>query len=371
MDKNYYDVLGVKKDASDDEIKKAYRQMAKKYHPDLNQGDPSAAEKLKEVNEAYEVLGDKQKRQNYDTYGSATGPQFGGGAGGFNASDFGGFGDIFSNIFGGFGGAFGGGGRRRNGPTQGADIQVKMTLSFVEAAFGCKKTINVTRNEMCTDCNGTGAKNGDFQTCARCGGSGVVQTTQNTMFGQMVTENTCPDCRGTGRKIITKCATCGGAGSVRKNRSIDINVPGGVDNGQVLTLRWQGEGGKNGGIAGDMHVVISVTPHKLLKREGADVYIDVPISFTDSLLGTKTEIAGINERLTINVPELCQNGTTIMLKGKGCKVLNRNSYGDLYAKILVEMPKSLDASQKELVKKLDESISKNAYPKRKQFQDKI
>ena len=371
MDKNYYDILGVKKDATDDEIKKAYRNLAKKYHPDLNPGDASAAEKLKEINQAYEVLGDKQKRENYDNFGTADGSNggFSGfGSGGFEG--FSGFGDIFSSFF---GGGFGGSSRNRASMAQeGADIEVKITLTFAEAAFGAKKTINVTRSESCDTCHGTGAKNGtDFETCSRCHGSGTIQTTQNTMFGQMVQQSTCPNCHGTGKIIKNKCPNCSGAGSIRKNRSIEINVPGGINEGQILTLRGQGEAGKNGGAPGDMLVVFAVTPHKLLKREGYDVYVDVPISFTESILGTKVNIPGINETLVLTVPELTQPGTVIMLKGKGTKVLNRASYGDLYAKIVVEMPKTLSKQDKELISQLDKSISKNAYSKRKQFQDKV
>lgn len=368
---NYYDLLGVKKDATDDEIKKAYRQMAKKYHPDLNPGDASAAEKLKEINEAYEVLSDKQKRSNYDNYGDANGPSFGGAGSSSSFGGFGGFEDIINNVFGGAFGGFGGGSRRRSSAQHGADIQVKMNLTFVEAAFGCKKTINVTRNETCEDCHGTGAKNGDFTTCSRCSGTGVVQNVTNTMFGQMVSEGTCPVCHGTGKSIKTKCQTCSGVGTVRKNRSIDMNVPAGIDNDQVITLRGQGEAGKNGGTTGDMQVIISVAPHKVLKREGFDVYLDVPISFTESILGCKMVIPGINENLNLTVPELCQTGTVIMLKGKGVKILNRNGYGDLYAKIIVEMPKSLDKQERALVEELDKKINKNNYSKRKQFQEKI
>ena len=375
MDKNYYDILGVKKDASDDEIKKAYRQMAKKYHPDLNPGDASAAEKLKEVNEAYEVLGDKTKRSNYDTYGSATGPQFGGAGGGFGGqgfSGFGGFGDIF-NMFGdGFGFSSRGRGRAANGPAQGQDIEARVNLSFVEAAFGCKKTINLTRTETCETCHGTGAQNGRaYTTCSRCNGSGRVQQVSNTMFGQMMTESVCPVCHGTGKEIKEKCTSCSGAGVIRKNRTIEVNIPAGINNDQVLTLHNQGEAGRNGGPAGDLLLIIKVSPHKALKREGYDVFVDVPISFTESILGAKVSIPGINETLTLTIPELTQTGTVIMLKGKGTKILNKSGYGDLYAKIIVELPKSLTKDEKALVTELDNKINKNNYTKRKQFQDKI
>ena len=377
--KNYYDILGVNKNASDDEIKKAYRSLAKKYHPDLNPGNTEAAEKLKEVNEAFSVLSDKTKKQNYDTYGSAEGPQgfggFGGGFSGFGDSGFGGFGDfgdIFSNIF---GGAFGGGRSRTgraNEQRQGADIQVKMKLSFVEAAFGCKKSVNLTRSEECSHCKGTGAKNGtEFTTCSKCSGRGTVRQAQNTPFGQIVSEGVCPDCHGTGKKIKEKCPNCSGAGVTRENRSIELNIPGGIANDQVLTLRGQGEAGRNGGPAGDMQILIQVEPHKTLKREGYDVYEDVPITFTEALLGAKIKIPGINETLELNIPECTQNGTILSLKGKGIKILNKNSYGDLFAKIVVEMPKSLDKKEKQKISELADIISKNQYPKKKAFNEKI
>lgn len=377
-DKNYYDILGLNKNASDDEIKKAYRNLAKKYHPDLNPGNAEAAEKLKEVNQAFSVLSDKTKKQNYDTYGNENGPQgFGGfgGSGGFSGFDgFGGgfdFGDIFSSMF---GGAFGGrsSGRRSNMQQQGADIQVKMKLSFVEAAFGCKKNINLTRSETCSHCKGTGAKNGtDFETCSKCSGTGTVRQTQSTPFGQVVSEGICPDCRGTGKKIKEKCPKCSGNGITRENRNIEINIPGGIQSEQVLTLRGQGEAGRNGGPAGDMQILIQVEPHKLLKREGYDVFVDVPVSFTEALLGAKVKIPGINETLELVIPELTQTGTILSVKGKGTKILNKNSYGDLFAKIIVEMPKSLDKKERELVKELEERISKNQYSKKKSFNDKL
>ncbi len=378
--KNYYDILGVNKNASDDEIKKAYRNLAKKYHPDLNPGNAEAAEKLKEVNQAYGVLSDKTKKQNYDSYGDENGPQgfggfggggFGSGFGGFGGADFGDFGDIFSNIF---GGAFGGSrsSRRANAQAQGADIQVKMKLSFVEAAFGVKKNINLNRSETCPHCKGSGAKNGtDFTTCSKCSGTGTVRQAQNTPFGQVVSESVCPDCRGTGKKIKEKCSHCNGNGITRENRNIEINIPGGIANDQVLTLRGQGEAGRNGGPAGDMQILIQVENHKLLKREGYDVYVDVPISFTEALLGAKVKIPGIDETLELTIPELTQTGTILTVKGKGTKILNKNAYGDLFAKITIEMPKSLDKKEKQILQDLEKSISKNQYAKKKAFNDKL
>ena len=378
--KNYYDILGVNKNASDDEIKKAYRSLAKKYHPDLNPGNAEAAERLKEVNQAFSVLSDKTKKQNYDNYGDENGPQgfggFGGGGfcsgfGGFGGADFGDFGDIFSNIF---GGAFGGSrsSRRASAQAQGADIQVKMKLSFVEAAFGVKKNINLNRSETCPHCKGTGAKNGtDFTTCSKCSGTGTVRQAQNTPFGQVVSEGICPDCHGTGKKIKEKCSHCNGNGVTRENRNIEINIPGGIANDQVLTLRGQGEAGRNGGPAGDMQILIQVENHKLLKREGYDVYVDVPISFTEALLGAKVKIPGINETLELTIPELTQTGTILTVKGKGTKILNKNAYGDLFAKITVELPKSLDKKEKQILQDLEKSISKNQYAKKKAFIDKL
>ena len=380
MAKNYYDILGVSKTATDDEIKKAYRQLAKKYHPDLNPGNAEAAEKLKEVNQAFSVLSDKTKRQNYDAYGDENGPQgFGGGAGGGGFSGFGSsfggfedFGDIFSNIFGGtFGGSRRSSSSNANQPVQGNDIQIKMKLTFVEAAFGCKKSINLTRSETCKSCGGTGAKNGSYETCSNCNGNGKVRQTQRTPFGQIVSEGVCPTCSGKGRIIKEKCPNCNGNGITRENRSIELNIPGGIANDQVLTLKGQGEAGRNGGPSGDILILIQVEPHKVLKREGFDVYLDVPVSFTDALLGATVKIPGINETLNLTIPELTQTGTIIKMTGKGTKVYNRNSYGDLYAKVNVELPKTLSKKEKELVKNLSESISSNAYSKRKSFNDKV
>lgn len=377
MAKNYYDILGVSKTATDDEIKKAYRSLAKKYHPDLNQNSPDAAEKLKEVNEAFEVLSDKTKRSNYDNYGDPKGPaaNFGGGFGGAQGfggfGGFGGFEDIINNMFGG-GFSFGGSSRRKTMEQDGADIQVKMNLTFEEAAFGVKKNINLDRNETCDHCHGTGAKPGTSPiSCSRCKGSGYIQTTQRTPLGQMMSQTVCPECRGKGTIIKEKCSECSGVGVTRKNRNIEINIPGGINDEQIITLRGQGEAGLNGGSTGDMHIIISITPHKTLRREGYNVYVDVPITFTESILGTKIEVGGINEKVMVTIPEFTQTGTKITVKNKGTKVLNKNSYGDLIVTVIVELPKSLDRAQKLLIEKLNSDISLNQYPKKKQYNDKI
>ena len=372
MAKNYYDILGVNKNASDDEIKKAYRSLAKKYHPDLNQNSAEAAEKLKEVNEAYEVLSDKTKRSNYDNFGDPNGAasNFGGFGGGHGFSGFGGFEDILSNMF---GGGFGfNSSRKRTMEQDGADIQVKMSLTLEEAAFGVKKNINLNRNETCDKCNGTGAKPGTSPiSCSRCRGTGVIQSTQNTPFGQMMSQTVCPECNGKGTIIKDKCSSCSGVGVVRKNRNIEINIPGGIDDGQVINLRGQGEAGINGGSTGDMHVIIDIKPHKTLKREGYNVYTEVPITFTESILGTKIEVGGINETVSVVIPEFTQTNTKITVKNKGTKVLNKNAYGDLIVTVVVELPKSLDRAQKLLIEKLNSDISLNQYPKKKQYNDKI
>ncbi len=374
MAKNYYDILGVSKTASDDEIKKAYRSLAKKYHPDLNQNDPTAAEKLKEVNEAYEVLSDKTKRSNYDNYGdpNGAGASFGGGgfSGGNPFGDFGGFEDIISNMF---GGSFGGRGySRRNMAQDGADIAVNMNLTFVEAAYGAKKNINLYRNETCEACHGTGAKAGSgVVTCSKCNGTGTITSVQNTMLGRMRTQSVCPDCGGTGKIIKEKCPECSGVGVKRVNRNIEVNIPGGVDNDQVLILRGQGEAGSNGGEAGDMQIVIKVAPHKTLKRQGNNVYAEVPITFTEAILGTKIQVGGINETLTVTVPEFTQTGDKITVKGKGVKIYNRNGYGDLIVTVVVELPKNLDRAQKLLIEKLNDDVKLSQYTKKKQYQDKI
>lgn len=353
--KNPYEVLGVSKDASQDEIKTAYRKLAKKYHPDLNPNDPQAADKLKEVNEAFGILGDEQKRKNYDTYGSADpGAGFGGGgsySGGFSGfgGDFSDFGDILGQMFG-FGRQ---GNRSKNGPMRGSDIEVQLKISFEEAIFGAKKTITLTRNQTCKDCNGTGAKGGTaFETCKNCGGTGRVRTVQNTMFGQMQTESVCSSCGGSGKIIKEKCSSCNGKGSMRKVAQVNVDIPAGIDTGEALRVSGEGESGKNGGQAGDLIVVVVVENHKTLKRKGPNLFTDLKISLKEALLGCKKEIDGAGEKVTVTIPECTQPESVQIIRGKGAKSLGRMSRGDLYVTIKVELPKKLDRSTKQQIEDL-------------------
>lgn len=375
--KNYYEILGISKNATDDEIKSAYRKLAKKYHPDLNPGDSSCAEKLKEVNEAYSVLSDKQKRSNYDQFGSAEGfaGASGGGFGGFgDFSGFGGFDDIINNMF---GGMFGGGGRsgRTSGPMpeQGADIDVRVDLTFTDACLGVKKTIKVNRNEKCDACNGTGAKNGtEFESCGTCRGSGRVRVTKNTMLGQMVTETVCPDCGGAGKRIKTNCSKCNGKGVNKVGKEIEVNIPAGIDEGQVIYLKGQGEAGRNGGPAGDIRIIPRVQQSKIYTRQGADLFVEIPIPFTMALSGGTVDIPLITgEKYSLTIPESVQSGTVITIRGKGAKILNRESYGSIYAKIIVEMPKSLSREQKKMIETFKQAFESKDFPKSNDFLKKI
>ena len=375
--KNYYDILGVSKTASDEEIKSAYRKLAKKYHPDLNPGDTECAEKLKEVNEAYSVLSDKQKRANYDQFGSAEGfaGASGGGFGGFgDFSGFGGFDDIINNMF---GGMFGGSGKtyRNSGPSpvQGENIDIKIDITFTEACLGTKKTIKVTRNEQCSSCRGTGAKNGtEFETCKTCNGSGRMRVTRSTLLGQMVTEQACTDCGGTGKKVKRACDECNGRGYSRVTKDIEVNIPAGIEEGQVIYLKGQGDAGRNGGPAGDIRIIPKIQPSRIYTRQGADLFVEVPIPFTTALLGGKVDLPLINgETYTLIIPELTQPNTVLTIRGKGAKVLNRETFGSVYAKIIVEMPKSLNKEQKKMVGLVSEGFEKRDFPKSYDFSKKI
>lgn len=373
--KDYYDILGVGKSADADEIKSAYRRLAKKYHPDLNKA-PEAAEKFKEINEAYEVLGDDKKRANYDQYGSADGPQFGGGAGGFG--DFfgggqggfgGGFSDIFSDIFSAFGG--GGGGSSRVSQ-KGEDINIAMKLSFEEAAFGVEKIISFSRVEACKKCNGTGAKNGrEYTTCPDCKGAGRVRIQQNTMFGTTIRETVCPRCGGTGKMIKEKCEECNGRGAKKAPAQVRVKVPAGIDDGQTMRIRGEGNAPYSQGVSGDLNIKISVASHKIFKRVGTDLLFDLYVPFTTCLLGGKVEIPLPKGKTVLEIKEGTQSGTVMRLKGKGIKVLNRESYGDILVTVKSEPPKTLGKKAKELLKQIDENFTDNDFPKSKEFTNKM
>ena len=367
--KDYYSTLGVNKNASDDEIKSAYRQMAKKYHPDLNK-TPEAAEKFKEINEAYSVLSDKQKRANYDQFGSADGPQgFGGGQGfsGFEGG-FGGFEDIF-NIFSNFGGRSGNATVREEGD----DIETNMTLTFLEAAFGCEKEIVVNRKERCSDCGGTGAKsNSDYVTCPECNGAGRVTYTQQTLFGMTRSTGICRNCNGKGKVVKEKCSTCRGTGVKTVQTKIKVKIPAGIDNDQ--TIRMNGEGhqtASNSGIPGDLRINIKVQSHPLLVRKGFDLYVDVYAPITTLMLGGKIEVPTLKGTQKIDIAPLTQSNTKYTLKGKGIKYLKGIGSGDIIVTLKGEMPKDLDKQSLKLVKELQNSIDERAYPKTKKYKEKL
>lgn len=361
--RDYYEVLGVAKTASEDEIKSAYRKLAKKYHPDLNPGNAEAEAKFKEVNEAYGVLSDADKRAKYDQYGTADpqagfgGGGFSGGFGGFGSGGFsGGFEDIFENIFSGFTGSR----RSNNAPEQGRDLRVDMELTFEEAAFGAKKEINLTREESCDECGGSGAAKGTTaEVCQACHGSGQVRTTQNTVFGSFSSTQQCTACHGTGRIIRTPCKKCGGNGRIRRARRISINVPAGIDNGQAITLRGEGEQGKRGGAAGDLYVYFSVKPHKLFKRRGNDIYLEVAVSFANAALGAEITVPTLEDSIKYKIPEGTQPGTVFRIRGKGIKRLGGNDRGDMYITVGVEIPRRLSSKQKELLRAFDDSVTGN------------
>lgn len=367
MAKDYYNILGVDKNASADEIKQAYRTLAKKYHPDINKA-PDAADKFKEINEAYECLSDPQKKSNYDQFGSADGPQ--GGFGGFGTGGFsqGGFdfdlGDLFGGIFGNSSG-FGG---RTSTAVRGEDIQVQITLSFAEAVLGTKKTITVNRYSECTKCGGTGAKDSSsYTTCSTCGGKGQVRYQENTLFGSMIRQGVCKDCNGTGKIIKEKCTACGGAGSKKQAQEIEVNIPAGIDDNQVLTMRGKGNAGSRGGENGDLHIIVNVKPHPVYERDGVDLRAKVYVPFYTLLLGGEIEVPLVEGTTKLKIPELTQSNTTFKLKGKGVKSLRGSSYGNIEITVVGETPKSLTAEQKKLLKQMQENMNVNTFARYKGF----
>lgn len=366
--KDYYEILGLQKGASDDEIKRAFRKLAVKYHPDRNQGNTEAEEKFKEINEAYQILSDPEKKSRYDQFGSAAFDGSGGfGGGGFDGFDMGGFGDIFDTFFGG-----GGSSRRRNGPVRGNDIEYTITLTFEEAVFGVEKEISVTRSENCEHCHGSGAENGsDVKTCPTCGGSGQVRVQRQTPLGSFVSTSTCDKCGGTGKVVENPCSHCRGKGHVRKTRKIKVNIPAGVDTGNVMPLRGQGEHGLRGGNPGDLYVKINVTPSKVFTRKGNDVYIDAHVSMAKAALGTEITVATVDGNVKYTVPAGTQSGTMFRLKGKGIAKVNSNGKGDQYVKVVVDIPKTLNEAQKKALHDLmvasGEAVEDNSNHKKKLF----
>ncbi len=368
--RDYYEVLGVDRNASAEDIKKAYRKLAKECHPDLHPNDKTAEERFKELNEANEVLSDADKRARYDRFGHEDPTAgMGGGAGGFDFSGFGGMGgmgDIFDQLF---GGGMGGASQRRNAPQQGNDLRYDLRIGFEEAAFGCEKSFEFTRSENCDTCHGSGAKPGTQpKACPTCKGTGQVRVSG----GFMVTVRTCGTCGGTGRIVTDKCPGCGGAGRVRKRRTASVKVPAGIDNGQTIVMNGQGEPGRNGGPSGDLYIQITVRPHKMFRREGANLHLDVPVSFTQAALGADIDVPALGGGKTaFHIPEGTQNDAEFRLRGQGVQQLRTNFRGDLVLHIRVEIPKRLSEKQKELLRQFDDASSGREYENRKSFLDKM
>lgn len=364
--RDYYEVLGVSKGASDDEIKKAYRKLAKKYHPDMNPGDKEAEAKFKEVNEAYSILSDSEKRARYDQFGHAgVDPNYGaggpgGGFGGFDMGDID-LGDIFGSFFGGgFGGFGGSASSRRNGPQKGESLRASLTISFEEAAFGCEKEINLNRTEECEACHGSGAEPGTTaETCPDCRGTGVVRVQQRTGGFAFSSTAPCSRCRGTGKIIHTPCKACGGSGSVKKTKRVTVSIPAGIDDGQAISLRGQGNAGKNGGPAGDLIVAVHVKPHPQFHRDGTTVLYEQPVTFYQAVMGAELEIPTIDGKVKYNLPAGTQTGTTFRLRGKGIPELRGRGRGDQYVTVRVQVPTSLNGEQKEALRAFAEAMGED------------
>ncbi len=366
-DKNYYEILGVDRKASEADIKAAYRKLVKQYHPDLHPGDANAAAKFKEVNEANEVLSDPQKRQQYDY--ELDHPGMRGGAGGFGGagfSGFSGFGDIFSEFFSGFGG---GGGQASSAARQGEDVTIEVKLSFLDAAKGCTKEVRYTRNEPCASCHGTGAKNGTaFKTCDKCKGTGQVRYTQDTLFGRTIRMAVCDACGGTGKKITDMCPDCKGKGYVRKETVVTLNVPAGADTNSYIRKKGYGQATR-GGEPGDLIVVFRVEPHKFFKRKDRDLYIDLPVSYATAALGGKVRVPGLDEPFEYLIPEGTQSGTRFLVRGRGIRT--RLGTGDMYITVIVEVPTKLTREQKRAVEEFDAGLDIRQSAKMRAFRDNV
>lgn len=364
MAKDYYEILGVGKDASQDDIKKAYRKLARQYHPDLHPGDEKCAEKFKEINEANETLSDENKRKQYDF--QRENPGMGGFGGGAGFGGFGGFEDIFGDIFGGFGGAR----SRAQTKTRGEDITIELTLSFLDAAKGCKREISYARNERCSACNGTGAKSGTaYKTCEKCGGTGQIQYTSSNGFFRSVNVRPCDECRGTGKKIIEQCKECGAKGYVKTNTKVVLDIPAGADNGSYIKKTGFGEASKNGGPSGDLIVVMRVEPSKVFKRKNFDLYVELPIDIKTACLGGKVKIPLIDETLEYSIPEGTQSGKVFFVRGKGIK--SRRGTGDLYIVVNIEVPTKLSKAQRKLLEDFDKQTEIKQYSQMSKYKENI
>ena len=373
--RDFYEVLGISKGASDDEIKKAYRACVKKYHPDLHPDDKECEEKMKEVNEAYEILSDPEKKQRYDQFGHAgVDPTYGGGggfsgfSGGISPEDLG---DIFGSFFGGSG--FGSSARSNpNAPRRGQDIQTEVTIGFMDACNGRSMDIRVNRTEQCDICGGSGAAPGTSPvSCGECGGTGVTNTVQRSIFGMMNTQRPCARCGGKGKVVTSPCSKCRGTGRVTTQKTVTVNIPAGIDDGQVLKVRGQGNSGMNGGAAGDLHVVINVREDPIFERDGYDINTEIPITYMQAVLGDEIVVPCIDGKVKYTIPEGTQSGTIFRLRGKGVRKINRSDRGDQYVKVVVEVPKGLNKQQKDLLRKFEESLGEHNYRNRKSFFDKM
>ncbi len=366
--RDYYEVLGVDKNTTEADLKKAYRKLAKQCHPDVNPGDKAAEASFKEINEAYEVLSDPQKRSKYDRFGHAGVDSSG--FGGFSDMDFG-LGDIFDSFFGGAG--FGRhSGRSKTAPAKGMDIKMAIEISFEDAAFGIQKEISVDRYEACGVCGGNGAKPGTGpSTCKHCGGTGQIQYKQSTVFGQFVNIKTCDICRGEGKILTDPCHSCNGTGRIKKNVKISINVPAGINDDQIISLRGEGEPGYRGGPAGDLFVVVRVKPHPLFHRQGDDVVCEIPVTFVQSALGCELDVPTLEGKAKCTVPEGTQTGAIFRLKGKGIQHLKSNGRGDQYIKVNIEVPKKLNEKQKTILREFAEISGDEVHEQRRGFFDKM
>lgn len=384
--KDYYKILGVSKDATDEELKKAFRKLAKENHPDAQQDEASkkkAEAKFKEINEAYSVLSDKTKRAQYDRFGSnfeqagfggSQGSYYSNGFGGFDFSGFNGAGgididleDILGSVFGGGFGGFGSS-KKKQGPVRGADLKYSMNITFEEAAFGTTKEINISRNDKCDACNGTGAKQGTKPVvCDKCGGKGKIQTTQNTIMGAFSTVKTCDKCGGSGTIIQNPCEHCSGRGTVRKLKKIVVNIPAGIDDGQAISLRGEGDCGKMGGPSGDLFVIVNVAPHSIFKRNGFDIYADIKVPYTKLVLGGKIKVPTLEEDEELTIPEGTQVGTKFKIRDKGIKNIHGKGRGNIEYNVTVEIPKRITDKQREILKQFADTMGEEVQNKKKGF----